>query len=259
MIINGAMEKRIDTICVLPFGNGWARFAQRLGISGCLVMAVTVFLVLSSPCACAANADAFSMLQVGENTYKDVRVTTKARSYIIIVHSGGMISIKVSELPDQIRQRLGYDATPGSKISKAASAVEAALAKKVQTKRFVATVALLIGYLFFSYCCLLICQKTGNQPGLLVVVPVLQAFPMLRAASMSAWWFIALFIPGLNLWAYARWCAKIVRARNKTFPLTVLLLFPPTSWLAFIFLAFAEASPPEPKERYPEIMTLETA
>jgi hypothetical protein len=50
---------------------------------------------------------------------------------------------------------------------------------------------------------------------------------------------------------------SIVEARSKTFPLTLLLLFPLTSWLAFIFLALSTAPPSETKEHHLEIMTLE--
>ena len=58
---------------------------------------------------------------------------------------------------------------------------------------------LLLLYLFHCYCCMLICRKTGKPPGVLVWLPVLQLFPLLRAAGMSAWWFLACFVPVLNL------------------------------------------------------------
>jgi len=243
---------------------------------------VSFLLLLGSLSALAANQDEFSVLQVGQHTFKNVRVTTKARRYIFIMHSGGMASIKVSDLPPDIRHKLGYEPSAAKKQIDAALAAEKALVEKEgatlrqvwHTKGlikkmlraasspalvFVASVTLLMGYLFFACCCLLICRKTGYEPGVIVFVPLLQALPLLRAASMSGWWFFALFIPGLNLVAYALWCANIVQARSKTFPLTILLLFPLTSWLAFIFLALSTAPPSETEEHYHEIMTLEHA
>jgi len=106
---------------------------------------------------------------------------------------------------------------------------------------------------------MLICQKTGKEPGPLVWVPLLQSFPLLRAASMSRWWFLPSLIPGLNVIVSVLWCVKIVEARHKTVPLLVLLLLPITSPFAFLYLAFSEAAPEKKSEPRVEIMTLETA
>src|SRR5207249_4676934 len=50
-------------------------------------------------------------------------------------------------------------------------------------------------YLFACYCAMLVCKKVGQEPGVLVWIPILQVFPMLRAAGMSGWWFVALLLP----------------------------------------------------------------
>jgi len=119
----------------------------------------------------------------------------------------------------------------------------------------------LVLFFFFSYCCMLICQKAGYNPGLLIFVPLLQALPLFRAAQMSRWWFLPLMIPGINLIPHLVWLVKIVRARHKSGWLAVWLVFPVTSFLAFLYLAFSSGRPPEPKRspRRVEIMTLETA
>jgi hypothetical protein len=115
-------------------------------------------------------------------------------------------------------------------------------------------------YLFFSYCCMLICKKAGHQAGALVWLPVFQVLPMLRAARMSGWWFLALFVPVLNLVTQILWCIKIVQARDKNGWLALLLLLPLTNIFAFLFLAFADGEPPKKEQRaVAEIMTLETA
>ena len=116
-------------------------------------------------------------------------------------------------------------------------------------------------YLFFSYCGSLICQKTGNPPGALIWIPVLQLIPLIRAAGMAPIWFIAWLLPVINIVAQVIWAFKIARARNKGAGVGLLLLFPLTSVFAFMYLAFSGGSgkPKEPKPKAPEIMTLEAA
>jgi hypothetical protein len=250
--------------------------------------AVSVVLILLSLSAFAADEETLGVLQVGEQTYQNVKVRTRAKDYILIVHSSGLTSIKVRQLPAELLQRLGYDpaAMAKGKTNNVAAVTRASIAKgeafvegveaklsdawrgswfasKVQQLTTLPTLAavaavLLMAHLFCSYCFLLICRKTGNRPGMLVWLPLLQAIPVLRAASMSTRWFGALFVPGLNLVAYVLWSVKIVEARQKTMPLAILLLFPLTSWFAFLFLAFSQDSRTEGKKVHVENMTLQT-
>jgi uncharacterized protein DUF5684 len=254
------------------------------------VSVLTGLMALGSR-ASAATEQTFDMLQVGTHSYQHVTVTTKAKHYIFILHSGGMANIRVSDLSEDILKTLGYTLPP----SKPQTSPTAAWAKQAvatidtpQIKQMheklsqawqqaatsgnsylppvtsgliaVAVAATVAAYLFLCYCCMLICLKTGHSPGMLVWVPLLQVIPMLRAAKMSRWWFVGLFIPVVNLVGHVLWCVKIVRARRKTTPLLILLLLPVTSLFAFIFLAFSEAAPKKKKqEPRVEIMTLETA
>lgn len=273
-----------------PSASAW----QKSGMGVWFGRAASFLLILLSLNGFAANVDTFTTLKVGDCTYQNVRVTTKGKNFIIISHSGGIASIKVSELPVEVLQKLGYVAPPkpkhhikegpmwaGLAIPKADAAVlqpikaklsqawartshawdKARLASKIQLLKhnrravIVAAAILLAAYGFHAYCCMLICQKTGNHPGLWVFVPLLQAFPLLRAASMSPWWFVAFLIPGVNLLAYVVWCLKIVEARQKTLPLAILLVFPLTSWFAFLFLAFSQGSVPGEDQISVEIMT----
>ena len=108
-------------------------------------------------------------------------------------------------------------------------------------------------YLFYCYCCILICRKAGHPPGVLVWLPLLKLLPMLRAAGMSRWWFLAFFVPVLNLVPAILWCFKIAKARGKSVWIGVLLLFPVTNLFAFLYLAFSDGAAddvdqgPEPK------------
>jgi hypothetical protein len=270
--------------------SGWP--TSRVGAR--LARATSLLLIVLSLNAFAGNDDTFASLKVGNRTYQNVKVTTKGKNFIIISHSGGIASIKVSELPLEVLQKLGYVAPPkprhhikegpmwaGVAIPKADVAIikplkaelsqvwdrisqawdRTRLASKIQLLKdnrravIVAAAILLVAYAFYSYCCMLICQKTGNKPGPWVFVPLFQAFPMLRAASMSPWWFVALLIPGVNLLAYVVWSLKIVEARQKTVPLAILLIFPLTSWFAFLFLAFSDGPVPGEVEISVEIIT----
>lgn len=263
------------------FARGW--------FSSVAAWVIQAALLLFSASAFAASEQTFRSLQVGSHTYENVRVTTKSKNYIFIVYSGGMANIKVSELSHDLLMQLGYIApakphtnTAAAWARKTVAKVDTAPIVKLQanllqkwhaTGSFLKTRApslkpgiiilggtlLLLAYAFLCFCCALLCQKTGIKPGVLVWLPFLQVVPLLRAASMSPWWVAAMFVPLLNLVAYVLWCARIVRARNKTLPLLILLLFPPTTLFAFAYLAFSEASGEKQEKLRVEMMTLESA
>jgi hypothetical protein len=237
-----------------------------------------------------ATEERFPLLQVGTRMYTNVTVTTKAKKYLFIVHSGGMTSIKPSELPPQAQEELGYATVDGSRggtntaaawakreIAKVSVPQVKELEKQLEQKWrgksaaslsvmglagstlifAVLAIALLL-YLFQCYCLMLICRKAGHPPGILVWLPVAQVFPMLRAAGMSGWWFLALLVPVLNLVASALWCFNIAKARGKSVWMGVLLLLPITSLFAFLYLAFSNgASADEDEEPEPKVMTLQ--
>ena len=239
-----------------------------------------------------ATEEVFDVLQIGSRTYTNVTVTTKAKSYIFILHAGGMASVKVSELSPDLQEKLGY---AGATTSKAATNTAAVWVKKEMARIDVAQVKglrkqleqqwrgqpggrrslmglagptlifavlglMLLLYLFYCYCCMLICQKTGNLPGILVWVPVVQLFPLLRAAGMSGWWFLAFLVPGINLVAHILWSLKIAKARGKSVWVGVLLLLPVTNLFAFLYLAFSNGAAGEgDEEPEPQVMSLQSA
>lgn len=248
---------------------------------------MATLLILLPGTATAAEEDRFEVLQIGTRTYTNVTVTTKAKSYIFIVHKGGMTSIKTAELSLALRQQLGY-AEIGPKVATNNAAVWAKreLAKisvpsfKQLSQKWhaqppaglaamgltgpklifaVLGIALLL-YLFYCYCCMLICHKTGNPPGVLVWLPVVQLFPLLRAAGMSGWWFLAYCVPVLNIFAQVLWCLNIAKARGQSAWVGVLLFLPLINLFAFLYLAFSAGAPAEEEaEPEPKIMTLESA
>jgi hypothetical protein len=112
-------------------------------------------------------------------------------------------------------------------------------------------------YVFLSICFWMICRKTHIAPGPLVWVPFLQLIPLLRAANMPRVWFFAYFIPIINIIPIIILCIKIVKSRGKNPWVAFLLIMPPTSLFAFLYLALSTSAPVEIAKH--EILSLETA
>ena len=108
---------------------------------------------------------------------------------------------------------------------------------------------LLLIHLIWSYCYAQICKKAGTQPGVLVWLPILQFISLLRAARMSGWWFLALFVPLLNVVIGIVWCFKIATARGKSALVGLLLLLPITNLFAFLYLVFSDGAPDQAPRR----------
>jgi hypothetical protein len=245
--------------------------------------------------AVGATEDTFGVLQIGTRMYTNVTVTTKAKNYIFILHAAGMTSIKTADLPPELLQKLGY---ASASASKGATNVAAVWAKKELAKidaphikdmrkqleqkwcgpsvakltalgligskpnRTALGIALslcLLLHLFYCYCCMLICRKTGKPAGILIWLPGFQLFPMLRAAGMSSWWFLAFFVPVINLVPVILWPLKIAKARGKNVGVGILLFLPVINVFAFLYLAFSDG-PSEEKDEgsEPKIMSLQT-
>jgi len=258
--------------------KGWVSFRQLLLI---------VCLLFAAVCASAMPDETFDVLHIGTRTFTNVTVTTKTRTQIFIMHSEGMHTIKVADLPPDVLAKLGYSAVPTEKPAKGL-AVLGTLQKKTgfkfkfpQFKQFQgqlrsrtpvnfaainwSTNALLtisgivvLMYLFFSYCAMLICQKAGAPPGGLIWVPFLQLIPLLKAAQMPLGWIILFLIPGLNIIAHIVWSLKIASARGKTALTGLCLILPVTSFFAFLYLALSNGAVKKERPTV-EIMSLEAA
>jgi hypothetical protein len=234
----------------------------------------------------------FPVLQVGAKVYTNVTVTTKAKKYIFIVHNGGLTSIKLSDLPLEVQEELGYIPAGGAKSATNTTAawakreiakisvpqvkeLERQLEQKWRGKSAARLSAMGLGgstlilavlgivlpiYLFHCYCLMLICRKTGTPPGPLIWVPVVQLLPLFRAAGMSGWWILGYFVPGLNIVTGVLWCFNITKARGKSVWVAVLLLLPLTSLFAFLYLAFSDGlAEGKDDEAEPNVITLQAA
>jgi hypothetical protein len=239
----------------------------------------------------AGMEETFPLLQIGTRTYTNVTVTSKAKTYIFLIHAGGMNNIKIADLPADLRERLGYNtgAKPKTGTNSPAAWAKAEVAKLetpqikevrekleqrwkgnksaalpltalLTSKVFLAMMGiLLLVYLFHCYCFMLICEKAGQSGGPLVWLPVLRFFPLLRAAGMSGWWFLAYLLPLFNIVAFILWSVNIAKARGKSGLVALFLILPPTYFFAILYLAFSSGAGTDDEDREPEVMSLQAA
>jgi hypothetical protein len=205
------------------------------------------------------------VLKSGTSVYSNVTVISQTDTDIFIRHSQGFGNLKISALDRPTLRALGMavDEEPqsdasGNMVAHAAAATlnvksvadlrDTLEAKGLElsstlrpTPALLAAVlaGMALAYLFYCYCLKLICVKAGSEPGLLIWLPVLQMFPLLRAAGMSGWWFVAFCLPVLNLIAHLLWCVRISNRRGKGLLTALFLILPGTNILAFFYLAFS--------------------
>ena len=246
--------------------DNWLRRHIGLGRAAIWVLVEVLLLGIASP---AIGADkAITLLQTSKARYTNVFVTTdKGGTNIYIRHDGGVVNIKIGDLPPDVQRRLGY-ATPEEGLSSQASRILHRVAKfasfkmtrspggatvKVDDLEIQLTSADIIGiavctsvaYVIFCSCSLLLCRKIGKEPGLLIWIPILQIFPLLRAAGMSWRWSLTFFVPVLNLVAWMGWCVNIAISRRKSLWWALLLILPGTNVFAFVYLALSNVDSPK--------------
>lgn len=260
--------------------SGYGRFGLRMRtglLLGCGAVVINA--------AHVSGADVhLDMLKTRTGAFTNVTVVGQNKTDLFIRHARGIANIKISQIADEAALRsLGLyvepppdrqkpaapsgavasalASVPGGKhlspetaqrvqerLARARAEVVAALRQPAQV--LAVSGAVLLGvYLFFCYCLKLICQKAGQPPGGLIWIPVLQALPLLRAARMSPWWFLALVVPGLNFVALVLWCFKIAQARGKSALTAVALLLPGLNLVALLYLAFSDGAPKPTEER----------
>ena len=196
-------------------------------------------------------------------TYSNAVVFSKSATHVSISHSRGMANIKAESLDVMTQRKLGFLAAEEpatvTKFPTLTGIAEDARLQELQeryrkniedfmqqldpTMGYKILALLGILYLFFCYCCWQICRKTSNRAGLFVWLPGFQMIPLLRAAGMSPWLFLALFLPVVNLIIWIVWCFRICRVRQKSPFLGILMLLPVTNIMAFVYLALSGYGP----------------
>lgn len=258
------------------------RFKNRLTGLMPLVCLLAVLFLLRSTTHAAESEETFDVLQTRTGTYTNVTVTAKNKDWIFILHSAGMVNIRIADLSAEAQEALGYaepkktesqemtamidslsnmEMPPMAELEKSwrADGPGPLLAAAMKAKIVWIILGIFAaGYLFFCFCSMKICQKAGTSPGLLVWIPVFQMIPLLRAARMPLLWFLAYLIPVVNIIAQIVWYVKIVDARGKPAIVIFFLLLPITFPLAYMYLAFSDGAPAVEKEKIMPLV-LETA
>lgn len=236
-------------------------------------------VLLSTALTGRAAEETFPLLETKTGVYSNVTVTTKSKDYIVILHAGGLASLKVSELSPETHAALGFGPVKGSRLggltvtAKARELVATIPTKQIEaawskhlpagipelklnsTFLFAALGVFVILHLLFSYCGSLICRKVEQPAGVLIWVPILQFIPLFRAAKMSPFWLVGMLVPGVNLIGHVLWSFRIAAARGRGIG-TALLLILPTYPFAFMYLAFAGAGAPPPDSGPPKKVEL---
>lgn len=213
----------------------------------------------------APAEEAMEFLKTETQTYSNVVVTSKTATHIFITHRLGMAGLKVRSLEPAVRKQLGYQeqlaAPRRSGLIFAGEVMIPAQAREVERKlaqfiprgheevipRLLPLLApIALGFhLLFSYCLMLICRKAGTVPGPAVWLPIVQVFPLLRAAKMSGWWFLLALLPMVNLLVFVRWSINMCQIRKKSQWLALFLVLPFTNFFALLYLAFSNGEPKE--------------
>ena len=75
----------------------------------CVLVAIAAFV---ANCFAKPTDIKFPVLEINSRTFTNVTVTTVERDFICLMHSRGMESIRVEELPADLRKQLGCDSIP---------------------------------------------------------------------------------------------------------------------------------------------------
>jgi hypothetical protein len=253
------------------------------------VTVLALGLVLPMAPTQAAQEIQFDTLEIGTAFYTNVVVLNYTDTDVFIQHAGGLSNFKIENLNPQVLAQLTGRPNPtlpqeskaGSFQDQIATRINEQIASNpelqqafgegwqpgtqpelppIPTGFIVAFLGIfLFIHLFFCFCAKLIVEKTGQPAGFLIWLPVLQMFPLLRAANMPAWWFLLMLLPFLNIIACIMWCFKIVEARGKSVVWAIFLLLPFTNFLAFLYLAFSSADSYSDKEEPPDLPLLRAA
>lgn len=238
-----------------------------------LVARLCATLVVLGLFVCQAVAEeVLPVLQTKTDSYANVTVISRTGTHVFVKHSRGVANIKLSDLDVGALTTLGFSSSEQAAIVGVSSEDAAGAVADSSANRLSALAASVSGmvssfregiaphaqlpdlsrgavygilggaalaYLFFCYCSMLICKRTANKPGISVWLPVVQVFPLLRAAGMSRWWFLATIVPLIAPLAYGLWCVKIARACGRGFVTAILLFLPITGIFTYIYLALS--------------------
>ena len=206
-------------------------------------------------------------LTVGTTTLSNVTIVTRTATHISFQHAQGFATVKMIDLSPESQTKLGYTPPPPPKSvldhakgwtrdwthmaqTWLADPRLVSIQKEVRpeieriiTEDKVMLYSIFGGvvciYVLFCLATIKICKKTTAPPGLWAWLPGCQFVSLFKAAGMSPWNYLWLYIPPINLIVMTVWCFKICRARQKHPMLGFLMLLVPINIFAFFYLAFS--------------------
>jgi len=99
---------------------------------------------------------------------------------------------------------------------------------------FVCSVAI---YVFYCYCLKRIVEKCGEEPGVVIWIPILQMIPLFRIAKMNPWLILLTLVPLVNLIVVIMVWIKVLNALGRDGIMVLLVLF-----LGFIYIPYLALS-----------------
>jgi hypothetical protein len=97
-------------------------------------------------------------------------------------------------------------------------------------------------HIWFAILLMVLARKTGTANGWLALLPVLNLFLMCMVGRRSCGWVLAMFVPFLNVIAFAYIWGGIAAARNQSPWLGLLMLVPLVNLLLPLILCFGPAT-----------------
>lgn len=208
----------------------------------------------------------FPLLTIGGNTFSNVTIISRSATHVSFKHSGGFASVKVSALPAAEQTKVGYTPPPVPKtnvetaedyikpylkwledprllklIDEGQTEVNRIITENDKVIIYPAVGGVVCIYFLFCLAVVKICKKTTVRPGLSAWVPGFQFISLLKAAGMSPWNYLLIYIPPVGIIMMVVWCFKICRTRQKPTVLAFFLMpwMIPINILVFFYLAFS--------------------
>ena len=225
-----------------------------------------------------AQEEKLPSLTIAGNTFSNVTIISRTKTHLSFKHSGGFASVRLTALAQTEQTKVGYTPPPPPKtmVQRAQDYTEEHLAwlNDPRTKALVADVrgevdriinqndttiiypaAAGVACIYFLFCLAVvkICRKTTVRPGLSAWLPGLQFVSLLKAAGMSPWLYVLIYIPPVNIGLMVVWCFKICRTRQKSNVLAFFLMpwMIPINIFAFFYLAFSSQKSAPAARRQP--------
>jgi hypothetical protein len=211
----------------------------------------------------------FDSFTIGSTTLSNVTIVARTATHISFQHKHGFASVKMIDLSPESQAKLGFTPPPprksvldytkewtrdGTHVAQTWLAdprlvhtVDQEVRPEIQRIMVGQDELLLysilggVGCIYVLFCLgtINMCKKTTVHPGVWAWLPGCQFVSLFKAAGMSPWNYLWLYIPPINLIVMIVWCFKICRARQKHPALGFLMLLVPVNIFVFFYLAFS--------------------